>query len=128
MAEASDKFRAVFCFGPASNIAGYGADVMPFDIANPKEIELRSPVHWLNSIKNPVFVFEGSQEGNISALQALSRATNNPRLHIHEVRGADHFSILAPVTRLIARKIVADAGPATSIEFSTQELNSLFRP
>lgn len=127
VAESSDIFRAVFSFGPVSEIAGYGSEYLPFDLSDSKELELRSPVHWLNSIKNPTFVFEGTEGGNIFALREFARATNNAQVHLYEIRGADHFSILAPLTRLIARKIIADDGPVASIEFSTRELDSLFQ-
>jgi dipeptidyl aminopeptidase/acylaminoacyl peptidase len=44
-AECSDRFRAVFSFGPADDVAGYGLDseYLPFDTSNAKELELRSP-------------------------------------------------------------------------------------
>ncbi len=42
------------------------------------------------------------------------------------VTGATHFSILAPMNSLIARKILADPGPTTNIAYSEQELNQPF--
>jgi acetyl esterase/lipase len=68
VAECSDRFRAVFSFGPADNVAGYGPEYLPFDSSNPREIELRSPGRWLASIK-----------GNIASLQATGpRPTRRP--------------------------------------------------
>src|SRR5579864_4486114 len=57
-AECSDKFRAVFSFGPADEVAGYGQEYIPFDTSNRRELQLRSPGLWLSSIRSPVFVFE----------------------------------------------------------------------
>jgi hypothetical protein len=42
------------------------------------------------------------------------------------VVGANHFSILAPVTRLIADKILEDDASTSNLRFSYQELNELF--
>ncbi|MDA1053158.1 MAG: hypothetical protein O3C40_22110 [Planctomycetota bacterium] len=50
----------------------------------------------------------------------------NPQLHFHEVRRADHFSILAPVTPLMADKIRQDTGPSCNIQFTDEEIGSRF--
>jgi acetyl esterase/lipase len=125
VAESSDKYRAVFSFGPVEDVTYYGRKELPFNLADRREAELRAPIHWLHSIRNPVFVFEGTKGGNLESLQAMARASTNPLAHFHPVRGATHFSILAPATRLIAGKILRDEGPATNITFSEEELNNL---
>lgn len=108
-------------------VAGYPPEYLPFDTKNPRELELRSPVRWLHSVRCPLFVFEGTQQGNIVSLRALAMTSHNPLIHCYSVTGATHFSILAPVTRLIADKILRDDGPATNLTFTEQELNGLFR-
>ncbi|MFL5342865.1 MAG: alpha/beta hydrolase family protein [Gemmataceae bacterium] len=125
-AECSDRFRAVFSFGPVEDVAGYPPEYLPFDQRNPKEIELRSPGRWLHSIKSPVFVLEGTNGGNLSSLQAMARGNSNPKVQFLPVRGATHFSILAPVTKLLATKVLADSGPTCTISLSEGELNKLF--
>ena len=127
VAECSDRFRAVFSFGPVEDVSGYGPDseFLPFDTANKREIELRSPGLWLASIKSPVFVIEGTREGNLDSLQAMSRISKNPKVQFLPVRGATHFSVLAPVTRLIAQKILRDDGATCNLAFSEDELNKL---
>src|SRR5207237_2146906 len=102
VAECSDRFRAVFSFGPVDDVRGYGPEYLPFDTANRRELELRSPGLWLHSIRAPVFVFEGTTQGNLVCLQAMARGSTNAQVHFLAVRGATHFSVLAPVTRLIA--------------------------
>jgi dipeptidyl aminopeptidase/acylaminoacyl peptidase len=124
-AECSDRFRAVFSFGPVEDVAGYGPEYQPFDTSNPREFELRAPGRWLHSIRNPVFVFEGTVDGNLRSLQVMTRICTNPKVHFHPVRGANHFSILAPTTRLIVSKVLGDKGPATDITFTEEELNRL---
>src|SRR2546425_998049 len=39
VAECSERFRAVFSFGPADDVAGYGPEYLPFDTSNRREIE-----------------------------------------------------------------------------------------
>ncbi len=126
VAECSDKFRAIFSFGPVHNVAGYGPEYTPFDRSNLREFELRSPGSWLASIKNPTFVFEGTAQGNLLALQMLSRASINPMLKCLPVDGADHFSVLAPTTKLIAEKVLQDTGPTCTLMFTEDELKRPF--
>lgn len=121
-AESSDRFRSVFSFGPVHSVAGYGADNLPFDGNNRQELEMRAPIIWLHSVHCPVFVFEGTEEGNMSSVQLMARICKNPSVHFHPVQGADHFSILSPVTRLIAKKIMSDGGSAPNIGFTEREL------
>jgi dipeptidyl aminopeptidase/acylaminoacyl peptidase len=74
-AASTDRFRAVFSFGPADDVGGYPAEYIPFDTSRPKEIELRSPGRWLDSVRSPLFVFEGTDRpGNIEALRKMARA------------------------------------------------------
>jgi pimeloyl-ACP methyl ester carboxylesterase len=126
VAECSDRFRAVFSFGPASDVSGYGPEYTPFDTSNPREAELRSPVRWLASIQGPVFVFEGAAHGNLPSLRALARASSNANVHCYPVRGGTHFSILSPTNRLIADRILHDDGPTCNITFTEEEVNRSF--
>jgi dipeptidyl aminopeptidase/acylaminoacyl peptidase len=126
VAECSDRFRAVFSFGPVDNVSGYDPEYLPFDTSNRREIELRSPGRWLATIKNPTFVFEGTSQGNLGSLQAMARSSTNANAHFVPVRGASHFSILAPTTRLIADKILHDDGSTSNLTFTEQEVSKPF--
>ena len=126
VAECTDRFRAVFSFGPVDDVAGYGPEFNPFDTSNPREIALRSPGRWLAAVRNPVFVIEGKSDGNLDALQTMARASTNPNLHFLPVQGANHFSVLAPTTRLLADKILRDTGATSNLEITEQEVNQLF--
>lgn len=127
VAASSDRFRAVFSFGPVDDVSGYGTDseYLPFDTSSRREIQLRSPIRWLHSVKSPVFVFEGS-DGNIDCLQAMARRSKNPLVHCLAVKGANHFSVLAPTNELIASKVATDAGPIKNLSFTEAELSALF--
>jgi acetyl esterase/lipase len=126
VAESTDRFRAVFSFAPVSDVSCYPGEYIPFDISNPREVELRSPGRWLSSIHRPAFVFEGTKQGNLASLQVMARATTNPMVHFLPVQGATHLSVLAPTNALIARRILGDTGPTTNIAFTEQELNQPF--
>ncbi len=129
VAELTRRFRAIFSFGPVKDVRGYGTDLLPFDKSNPKEFELRTPELWMQSIQSPVFVFEGNEQpGNLNSLQSLSSRSRNSLLQFQAVRGANHFSILVPMTQLIADKILRDRPDnkgTTNITFTATELNNL---
>ena len=121
VAESSDRFRAVFAFGPVDNVRGYGPQFLHYDTSNPKETELRSPGRWLHSVKSPLFVLEGVS-GNAGPLVAMRSASKNPLIRFALVPGVDHFGILAPANEKIAAKILADNGPTMNITLTEGEL------
>ena len=125
VAECSDRFRAVFSFGPASDVSGYSPEYIPFDTSNPREVALRSPGRWLNSIHSPTFVIEGT-DGNIDSLQSMQRSSTNSMVHFLPVQGASHFSVLAPTNQLIAGKILKDNGEKSSLTLTEKELTQPF--
>jgi acetyl esterase/lipase len=122
VAECSDRFRAVFSFGPVHDVSGYDPQYLTFDRSNPREVELRSPGHWLSSVKSPTFVLEGMVQGNIGALQEMSRASTNPQLHFLPIPGANHFSLLGPANRVIAAKILRDTGTTTNLTLTAADI------
>ena len=125
VSECSDRFRAVFSFGPVEDVGGYGDEYCPFDTSIRKELQLRAPIAWLHCIQSPTFVFEGTQQGNLRSMQMMSGSSKNPAAHFHAVRRGNHFNILAPVNRLLAVKVLGDDGPACNITFADDELNNL---
>jgi acetyl esterase/lipase len=127
VAESGGRFRAVFSFGPVSVVAGYDRKYLPFNTFNDQENELRSPGVWLHCIDVPTFVLEGTeQNSNIDSLQEMAHFSQNSKIHFHPVPNATHFSILRPVTRLIAGKILQDDGPTCNITLSEQEIDRSF--
>lgn len=126
-AQSSNRFRAVFSFGPVAQIEGYGSAYLPFDTSNPLEAQLRSPGQWLASIQVPVFVFEGLNGGNVVDAATMQKKSRNPQLKIIPVQGASHFSVLAPTNRIIAQKILDDTGPTSNISISMDEVTKPFK-
>lgn len=124
VAECSNRFRAVFAFGPVEDVAGYGEDMLPIDLRNQKEIRLRSPGYWLHSITSPTFIIEGGDRlaSNVSSLEVLQRVSTNPQVVCLAVPGKDHFSVLGPANAVIASKILQDAGEKCNLAFTAEEL------
>jgi pimeloyl-ACP methyl ester carboxylesterase len=107
------RFKAVFAFGPVARIDSYPAALIAVDFTQYDAVEakLRSPIHWLGSIRQPTFVIEGSAgTSNIDALREICAASRNPQLQCIEVADADHFSVLRPATQAIAAKLVHTGG------------------
>jgi acetyl esterase/lipase len=108
-AASSDRFRAVFAFGPVGDARQYGTPTgggcLPADAA-PEELALRAPIEFVASIRTPTFVFEGGADGGAEAFDALRAAASNS-VFFSVVPGVDSKSILAPGTEAIARAILA---------------------
>ncbi len=109
-AASTERFRAIFAFGPVADARQYGAPseggCMPPD-ATEAEAALRSPIAFSSTIRTPTFVIEGSKSGNIDVLEPL-RERSSSQVRFSIVPSADHFSVLAPGTEVIARAILAD--------------------
>jgi acetyl esterase/lipase len=124
-AEASKRFRAVFAFGAVSNATNYGQDLLPVDFSKYDSMEtiLRMPGYWLPSVKERLFVIEGTS-GNIEHLEFMRKQSTNPNIVFLAVNGATHFSVLAPSNELIAQKILKDEGSSTNIQITEAELQA----
>lgn len=121
--EYTDKFRAVFCFGAVDEIKYHNNSQFTFDTSIEDEYVMRSPIYWLDDVKSPTFLIEGS-DGNSENLQRMLQATDNDKVSGYVIEGADHFSVLAPLTRVVARKILADTGAQSNISITQEELDT----
>jgi len=122
VAECTDRFRAVFSFGPISSVSKYGPPFVTYDPSDQRETVLRAPGAWLHSIRKPTFVIEGAAAGNVSELELMKRICRNPLVSFYPVGGESHFSVLAPATKLIAERILKDTSDACNIAFSPDAL------
>jgi pimeloyl-ACP methyl ester carboxylesterase len=125
-AECSDRFRAVFSFGPAASIGNYGGEFAFHDLSDKNETLLRTPAAWLSSIHSPTFVIEGTGRGNLKALQVMARICKNPIVRFLPVNGATHFDVLLPASKLIVEQIIRDTGENCAIELTEESLNKAF--
>ena len=124
VAELDSRFRATFTFGPVADPSGYGDDFTPYNTKDRMELVLRAPVVWLHSLRSPTFVIEGESESNADEVQFMSENNKNPKAHFFIVKGRNHFSVLAPVLDVLAKKVVADTGPEVNITLTQAELNA----
>ncbi len=115
------RFRAVISFGPVEKVAGYGQEILPFDVENEKECRLRAPVEFLGAVTCPAFVMEGSVQpcNSLDALQARNR---NDKITLITCQGQNHFSILGPTNALLAAKILADQGEECALHLTEAEV------
>lgn len=120
-AEHTDKFRATFCFGPVDEIKYHNRTQFTFDTSNQEEHMMRSPIHWLEDVKTPTFIIEGI-DGNSDSVKNIQEKSENEHISCYIIDGADHFSALAPVTELVAQKILNDTGEKTNISITQEEL------
>lgn len=72
-------------------------------------------------MKSPTFLIEGS-DGNGDRVKNIQDSTDNENIHCFVLEGQDHFSPLAPITRLLAQKILADTGAEANLSLTQEEL------
>jgi alpha/beta superfamily hydrolase len=117
-AEMTDRFRAAFAFGPADRAERYGNANASFATDSPDagtEWRVRSPITYLADIRRPTILIEGDQQpSNAAALKLIDQAARAARAPVTTVivPGATHFSVIAPQTAEIARRILADTDTA----------------
>ncbi len=126
VAECSNRFRAVFSFGPVASIAQYGGQFAYHDLHDMQETLLRSPGTWLPSISVPTFVIEGTAQGNLQAVQWMAAKCTNPLVHFLPVNGATHFNVLAPIEALIVQQLLLDTRDPCNINLTEDSLNTAF--
>ncbi|MEI7990629.1 MAG: prolyl oligopeptidase family serine peptidase [Chloroflexota bacterium] len=121
-AECSDRFRAVFSFGPVDDPRSHSISYITFNPRTEREVTLRSPGKWLHCIKSLVFVIEGEEESNINSLRTLERKSTNPYVHFLPIKQKTHFSVLSGANDVIAKKILQDTGETTNISLTAAEI------
>lgn len=104
--ESTTRFRAVLDFGPVARAEWYGQRNLVYDVGDKREDDLRSPVVALRSITTPTFVFSGAlQPSNVEDLKPLEDARGMAPVSISAVPNANHWTMLYPVTEMLAKKI-----------------------
>ena len=56
----------------------------------------------------------------------MRHSNSNKNIKFYEIQGADHFNIIAPITKFLAGKINQDQAPENNISFSGAELSIIF--
>jgi pimeloyl-ACP methyl ester carboxylesterase len=107
VAAAEPEVAGVLALGPVGDPEGYGSAAWLYDPGDRVERELRAPEQFLDAISVPTLVVEGDDGGNIDSLRRMKKLAGNPRLRFLELPDATHFSLIAPVNRLIAAHIAS---------------------
>lgn len=130
---ATNRFRAAFSFGGAPDMCrvvdGGGYGNTPFDPESTRECRLRSAIHFVDAIRTPTYYFEGrhsSYAGEAERMEALAEQHGAP-FTACIIDGGDHFNILAPLTELVAERIVADTGDEPKIAITERLANETFQ-
>ncbi|OYP38557.1 alpha/beta hydrolase family protein [Rhodopirellula sp. MGV] len=105
--ECSARYQAIFSLGAVAAADQYGGEFLYCDPSYAKELRLRSPIYWLDQIKNPTYVIEGEEGNWDGAIEVMADANTNPKIQFFKVDGHDHFSVIAPVAEILAKQIVA---------------------
>ena len=105
VAATSDRYQAVFALGPVAAAMQYGGELVYCDPQNEKEMSLRSPINWLHGVKSPLYVMEGERSDNWQAAEFMAARNRNAKIRFLKVPGHDHFSVIAPLTELLAKRI-----------------------
>ena len=122
VAASSARFRAVFAFGPVADPRHYGeGGCLPANISD-DELAPRVPLLSVGDIRTPTLIIEGA-DGNGDSIDLLRSRLRGAPVKIHILPGGDHFNVLAPGTEMLARQMLADAGPAPRIELDTAALS-----
>jgi hypothetical protein len=90
-----------------------------------QEVKRRAPILWLDSVRSPLFVLEGSVGGNVQDLQEMRLKNRNKAISFMEVANKSHFSILAPANEMIAAKIIAAAGNGGEVDITPADISEL---
>lgn len=121
VAAATDMFRGVISFGPVEDPHFYGDDTLLHRRGIVRERTLRAPINYMDFIRTPTVVVEGTL-GNLGSLvQLQSAALNNSSLSFVMVPAMDHFEVLSPVNAVLAKKIIS-LPPTENLTLTVDEL------
>ncbi|MCB9603668.1 MAG: alpha/beta fold hydrolase [Sandaracinus sp.] len=106
VAAAPSRFADVVAFGPSSH-GDYGDDdCFPEGLAE-QELNVRSPIQYVDVIRKPTWIVEGAEYGNTDAIDLMREYFGMAPIQVVIVPGLDHFSVLRPGTEVVADAIVA---------------------
>lgn len=122
VAQSTDRFRAVFSFGPVSRPKSYGEESLTYDPENKAEDRVRAPIHYLEDISCPTLVLEAA-DGNMWDVLGMKSTSKNPLVEAWVLPQGDHWSILSPCNRLLAAQIQS-APKEQAFSFPLEEIQA----
>lgn len=113
-----------------TNGRGYAQATPPFDVNDSKEARLRSALPFVGAIRRPVYFFAPRSDALYSRqaeeMERRAKALSVP-FEKHIFANPDHFTIVGPTVRLLAKKVAADTlGKESTIRFEPAEMRTLF--
>lgn len=120
-AASTDRFRAVFAFGPVHDPQVYGANGCLPEGQPAEEYAARAPIEWIHEVVTPTYVIEG-EGGNVAVFPALAERASKA-VKLVTVPDTDHFSVLRPGSEVVARAILADTGAKATISLDAAEIS-----
>jgi dipeptidyl aminopeptidase/acylaminoacyl peptidase len=133
-AEAGAKLRAAFAFGGAPDLypvvsdgKGYSQKT-PYDYRDKQESYVRSPIHFVETLKTPTWYFEGEDSMYVSDALEMQRRAQRAGVPFATfiVAGGNHVNILHPLTALLAERIAQDIGPSCAIRITKRDVATAF--
>jgi acetyl esterase/lipase len=121
-AASTDRFRAVFSFGPVGDVRQYADHGCMPGAVSEEEAKPRSPYHFLSQVVSPTFIIEGMQSGNGAVFPAFKKYVGHAPIHFVEVSSGTHFTVLAPGCEVIAKAILADTGKTPSLDVNADAI------
>lgn len=104
----SDRYRGIIALGLVAAASQYGGMFVYCDPDDEEEMRLRSPIYWMHSVKTPMYVLEGANQGNWDgSIEVMAENNTNPKIKFFPVPGLNHFSVIAPAAALFADQILA---------------------
>ncbi len=132
-AESTPKLRAAFSFGGAPNLLkmvedGEGYGNTPYDYSVEAESYWRSPIYSVSLIRSPTFYFEGADSAYVADARSMGELAekDNVPFKAFIIKGGDHFNIVPPLTKMLAKKMLADTGAKCNITLSDDEVQRAF--
>lgn len=102
----TDRYQAVFSFGPVAAASQYGGQYVYCDSNDINEIRLRSPIYWMHCVNKPMYVLEGEDGNWEGAIEVMAAQNTNPKIKFFRIAGHDHFTVIAPLAEMLASQIV----------------------
>ncbi|RKH08514.1 peptidase [Corallococcus sp. CA053C] len=121
----SPRLKGAYAFGPVEDVSGYGHYVPLLGRVTGPELWMRNPVSFVEHLRVPTQVIEGADRGNTGAFEPLRTAAKSAPLSFLEVPGATHFNVLAPVTELLARKLMDAKAEAPPVRLTDAEVREV---
>ncbi len=120
----SPRLKGAYVFGPVHDVSEYAPYVPLLGRARGTELWLRNPVSYVEHLRVPTQVIEGSDHGNMDAFEPLRVAAKGAPLSFLAVPGATHFSVLAPVTEVLAKRLMEAKAEAPAVRLTDAEVRA----